>query len=83
MGAGGPSVTADVNRSVIRRGNQQYRSASETSKAIASGLTLDQFGLSAGDELVVGQRREFGTGSVLAITGAMTTLLALVITLRR
>jgi protein involved in polysaccharide export with SLBB domain len=83
MGAGGPSVTADVNRSFVRRRNQQYRSASETSKAIAGGLTLDQFGLSAGDEIVIGQRREFGVGSVLAITGAMTTLLALALTLRR
>jgi hypothetical protein len=83
MGAGGPAANADVNRSFVRRGNQQFRSTAETSKAITSGLTLDQFGLSAGDELVVGQRREFGTGSVLAITGAMTTLLALVVTLRR
>jgi protein involved in polysaccharide export with SLBB domain len=83
MGAGGPTGTADVARSIVRRRNQQYRSTDETSKAIASGMTLDQFGLSAGDELVVGQRREFGVGTMLTFTGALTTLLALVVTLRR
>jgi hypothetical protein len=83
MGAGGPTGAADVRRSIIRRRNQQYRSAGETSKAIAGGLTLDQFGLSAGDEIVVGQRREFGTGSVLALTSALASVLALVITVRR
>jgi protein involved in polysaccharide export with SLBB domain len=83
MGAGGPTGIADVKRSIVRRRNQQYRSAGETSKAIAGGLTLDQFGLSAGDEIVVGQRREFGTGSVLALTSALASVLALAITLRR
>jgi len=83
MGAGGPTGTADVERSVVRRRNQQFRSAGETSKAIASGLTLDQFGLSAGDEIVVGQRREFGAGTLLAITGALASVLALAVTLRK
>jgi hypothetical protein len=82
MGAGGPTGTADVGRSIVRRRNQQYRSTGETSKAIANGLTLDQFGLQAGDELVVGQGRG-GVGTLVAFTGALTTLLALVVTLRR
>lgn len=83
MGAGGPTETADVERSIVKRRNQQYRSADETSKAIASGLTLDQFGLSAGDELVVGKRREFGASTLIGMTGALASVLALVVTLNR
>jgi protein involved in polysaccharide export with SLBB domain len=80
MGAGGPTATADVGRSMVRRRNQEFRSTGETSKAIASGLTLDQFGLAAGDEIVVGQRREFGASAVVGIAGALASILALVIT---
>jgi len=79
MGAGGPTGNADVERSIVRRQNQEYRSSSETSKAISSGLTLDQFGLSAGDELVVGQRREFAATTLIGLTGALASVLALVL----
>jgi hypothetical protein len=82
MGAGGPTGTADVGKSIVRRRNQEFRSASETSKAIASGLTLDQFGLSAGDELVVGQRRQFG-GMLLASSGAVVSVLTLFVAMHR
>lgn len=82
MGAGGPTVTADFGRSVVRRGTQEYRSAAETRDAIASGLTLDQFGLTAGDEIVVGSRREFNPGTIVGITGALASLVAVFVTLR-
>lgn len=76
MNAGGPTATADVAKSVVLRRSQQFRSASETSLAITSGLTLDQFGLAAGDELVIGQRHQFG-GMLLASTGAIVSVLTL------
>jgi protein involved in polysaccharide export with SLBB domain len=79
MGAGGPTGTADMRRSVVRRQNQQYRSAAETGNAISTGMTLDQFGLSPGDELVVGQRREFGAQALLGTTGALASILYLVL----
>lgn len=82
MGAGGPTGSADVERSIVRRRNQQYRSSGETSKAIASGLTLDQFGLSAGDELIIGQRRDMSAGTIFGFAGAVASILALVVTLR-
>jgi protein involved in polysaccharide export with SLBB domain len=78
MGAGGPTPTAAVDRSIVRRRSQQYRSASQTSKAIAGGLTLDEFGLSAGDELVVGERRNFDASKVVGLLGAVASV-ALVI----
>jgi protein involved in polysaccharide export with SLBB domain len=83
MGAGGPTGTADVGRSIVRRQNQEYRSAGETGKAISSGLTLDQFGLSAGDELVVGQRREFGASTLIGMAGALASVLYLAVALHR
>ena len=83
MGAGGPTATADLGRSIVRRGNQEYRSAAETSKAIAQGLTLDQFGLSAGDELVIGERRQRGAYMLLGMTGALASVLTLFVALNR
>lgn len=83
MGAGGPTGIASVERSIVRRRNEQYRSAGETSRAIAAGLTLDQFGLIAGDELVVGERREFGVTKLMTVTGALASVLAVVVTMSR
>ncbi len=83
MSAGGPSPTADVERSIVRRGNREYRSAKETKAAIAKGLTLDQFGLTAGDELIVGQRRELLGPSARNVIGVVTALVTLGIALNR
>jgi protein involved in polysaccharide export with SLBB domain len=78
MGAGGPTPTAAVDRSIVRRQSQQYRSAGQTSKAISGGLTLDQFGLSAGDELVVGERRTFDATKGIGLLGALASVAAVV-----
>ena len=77
MIAGGPTATADVDRSMIRRSNGELKSADETRQAIAKGLTIDQFGLSAGDELVIGRRRDFINGSMMPLVGAIASLTAI------
>ena len=83
MGAGGPTATADLDRSVVRRGNVVYKSAVETRAAIARGLTLDQFGLNAGDELVIGQRPSSSrTTAILGLVGGVGTVLTLFVALR-
>ena len=83
MGAGGPAPTADLERSVVRRGSQEYRSAKDTRAAIAKGLTLDQFGLSAGDELIIGRRREMLNPSVLGLVGVLGSLVTVFVALSR
>lgn len=83
MGAGGPTATADLDRSVVRRGTVVFKSADETRTAIARGLTLDQFGLTAGDELVVGQRPQSRSGALLGVVGGIGTLLTLVVAMGR
>ena len=82
MAAGGPTTAADVDRAVVRRRNQELHSSNETRRAIADGLTIDQFGLSAGDELIVGERTDF-SGKLLGTVGALASVLAVVVALRR
>src|SRR4029078_11601949 len=81
MGAGGPTATSDLDRSVVRRGTVVFKSADETRTAIARGLTLDQFGLTAGDELVVGQRPGSRSSAILGLIGGIGGLLTLVVAL--
>jgi protein involved in polysaccharide export with SLBB domain len=82
MTAGGPTASAAIEETVVRRENRQYRSAKETRQAVTRGLTLDQFGLSAGDELVVGRQREWGK-SIMAVSGILTSLGAIFFVARR
>jgi protein involved in polysaccharide export with SLBB domain len=82
MFAGGPTASAAIEETVVRRESRQYRSARETRQAVARGLTLDQFGLSAGDELVVGRQREL-TKSIMAVTGVIASVGAIFLVARR
>lgn len=83
MTAGGPTATADVERTEIRRGKDVVHSADETRQAIATGLTIDQFGLSAGDDIVVARRRELLSGSVMPIVGALASVAAIFVAVHR
>jgi protein involved in polysaccharide export with SLBB domain len=82
MLAGGPTASAAIDKTVVKRESRQYRSAKETQDAVTKGLTLDQFGLSAGDELVVGRQREWGK-SIMAVSGIITSIGAIFLIARR
>jgi hypothetical protein len=81
MGAGGPTAGADMRRAVVRRGGKQLRSSDETSGAISAGLTLDQFGLAAGDELIIGPRRQGMMSPALTVIGAVASLVTVYVAL--
>jgi protein involved in polysaccharide export with SLBB domain len=81
MLAGGPTASADIEHTVVKRAGREYRSAQETRQAIARGLTFDQFGLNAGDELVVGRQRQLINPSVTAIVGMAASLAAVFVVL--
>jgi protein involved in polysaccharide export with SLBB domain len=83
MQAGGPTAAADIERTVVKRANREYRSADVTAQAVAKGLTLDQLGLSAGDELVVGRQREILSPSTSAALGLIASLTAIFFTVHR
>jgi protein involved in polysaccharide export with SLBB domain len=82
MVAGGPTLTADVERTFVRRGSKEYRSADETREAVSRGLTIDQFGLRAGDELVIGRHRELISAPLLGLMGALASVTAIFVALR-
>lgn len=81
MGAGGPTAEADMRRTSVTRGGRELKSPAETSHAISAGLTLDQFGLSAGDELVVAARPQGRLNPTLTILGAMASLVTVYVAL--
>lgn len=83
MFAGGPTATADIDQTVVRRASREYRSAQETRQAVAKGLTLDQFGFSPGDELVVGRQRQWINPSTTAVAGLLASLAAIVFAVHR
>jgi protein involved in polysaccharide export with SLBB domain len=83
MLAGGPTGTADIERSVVKRSNREFRSAAETREAVSRGLTLDQLGLTAGDEIVVGRQRQLITPTASAAVGMMASLAAVFFALHR
>jgi hypothetical protein len=58
MVAGGPTQRADLDRTRIRRGREEILRDKQTKTALAEGRTLDQLGLRAGDEILVGERRQ-------------------------
>jgi hypothetical protein len=74
MSAGGPSPMADLGRSQIRRAGYTLHSAEDVRQALAEGLTLDQFGLAPGDEIVIGRQRDISVGPFVAIAGAIASL---------
>ncbi|HYD53575.1 MAG TPA: SLBB domain-containing protein [Gemmatimonadaceae bacterium] len=83
MQAGGPTVTADLRKMSIRRGGSELWSAGDTRAAISLGYTLDEFGLEAGDELVIGRKRELGSQTVLGVVAGIGSLLGIVVALSR
>lgn len=81
MIAGGPTSSADMQRSTVTRAGKLFRSDKATRTAISRGLTVEQFGLSAGDELVVGRRRDFNPGPMVAIVGAVASIVTVYLAL--
>ena len=83
MVAGGPTATADIDNTVVRRDSRPFRSAGETRQALVKGLTLDQFGLNAGDELVIGRQRQWFTSTAPLLAGLVASLAATYLALHR
>ena len=75
MAAGGPTGTAAIERSTIRRGKAVVLAKDRVQRAAQTGATLDRLGLRPGDAIEVGQkRRRLDTQAMLGIVGAVTSL---------
>lgn len=83
MLAGGPNSSADLRRVSVRRGAREVWSADRVHAAMTRGTTLDQLNLRAGDELVIGERKRRGVGSVLQIVTALSAVAVGLVSLSR
>lgn len=74
MSAGGPTQRADIPKTVVRRRSQELLSKAAMRDAMVGGLTLEQLGLDAGDELVIGARRDRNWMGIVQIATLVTGL---------
>jgi len=82
MLAGGPTGSADMDKSVVKRESREYRSADATRQAVAKGLTIDQFGLGAGDEIVVGKQSGRFAPAITTTLGIAASIAAIVVAVK-
>jgi protein involved in polysaccharide export with SLBB domain len=82
MTAGGPTQRADIPRTVVRRRSQDLLSKAAVRDAMVAGRTLDELGLDAGDELVVGARPERNWMNVVQIATVLSGLALAVLSSR-
>jgi protein involved in polysaccharide export with SLBB domain len=84
MQAGGLSPQADINRTVVRRGEVLVQPALRVQEALARGETLDQLDVRAGDAIVVGERPTGGNFlRVLEVVGAVAGIAVSVVLITR
>lgn len=81
MRAGGPTGTADLNKTVVKREGTEILSKQQAAAALANGETLDQLRIAPGDEIVVGQKSNFGFGTILQVLGVGISLAGLLLAL--
>ena len=77
--AGGPPTDADMGKIQIMRGGKIVQQGTPLRRAIASGRTIDEVGMEAGDELVIPRRPDAErTARILSLVVAIPlTILAL------
>lgn len=83
MLAGGPNPEADLRKVSVRRGAREVWTADRVHAAMTEGTTLDQLNLRAGDELVIGEKKQRGFGSVLQVVTALSAVAVGLLTLSR
>ena len=74
MLAGGPSSEGDLARISVRRNAGELLADAAVRTAVASGRTVTDLGLRAGDEIVVGERKRRSIGSMLQILSALSAV---------
>jgi hypothetical protein len=83
MMAGGPSPTAQLPSSVVRRGSKTVLGKDAVSEALRRDLTLSDLGVRPGDELFIPDKTQTGWGKILGSAGAISGALISVIWLAR
>ena len=82
MAAGGPTANAAYRRSHLRRGTEELP-GDDVQTALREGLTVDALLLRSGDELLVGEKRQFNWPVVTQVAAAAAGLVSVFIFARR
>lgn len=80
--AGGPGLDADLSKVSILRDGKEHWPRDEVRRAMASGQSLDVFGLKGGDEFMIG-RRGAGFAPTLGIVASIITLTTTIVILAK
>jgi protein involved in polysaccharide export with SLBB domain len=83
MKAGGPTPLADLDKVVIKRGSDVIWPEQAVRTALTDGLSLDRLHLRAGDEIVVGRRRQISWMTVLQIVSTVFFAATAIVSLSR
>lgn len=71
MRAGGPTPETDMGRTVVKRGRGETLDRGAVQRAIRDGATLEQVGIRAGDEIVVGKKRQFNLAQAIIVSASV------------
>jgi protein involved in polysaccharide export with SLBB domain len=83
MIAGGPSTTADVDRTQIKRGNDVIYSSELLGQEVAKGATLDQLNIRPGDQILIGEKHKRNWAVIASIVGITAGLVSTAVVLTR
>lgn len=83
MLAGGPTQTSDLNGTKIKRDNKDRLSDKQVQQAFASGATLDQLDMRAGDQISVPEAGKKDWVRILQVTAALAAVTVAVISISR
>lgn len=83
MLAGGPTQTSNLNGTVVKRDNKDRLSDKQVQQAFASGATLDQLDMRAGDQISVPEAGKKDWVRILQVTAALAAVTIALISLRR
>lgn len=83
MRAGGPAPNADLNKLVVKRGEETIWGPAGTRVALADGLSLDKLHLRAGDEVYVPERRRTQWSAILVALSSTIAVTSAIIGLSR
>lgn len=83
MIAGGPTGTADVDKTQVKRGNDVVYSSTLLGQEVAKGATLDQLNIRPGDQIIIGERHKTNWGLIASIVGITAGLVSTAVILTR
>jgi hypothetical protein len=70
MQAGGVKPESDISRTVVRRDGEVIWSSEALQSAFSVGLSLHRLQLRAGDEIIVGEKRQWSITNALQLIAA-------------